>query len=75
MRKFEIHITGESSIIGVLSILGVKTIVVDLLKPDGELLRTEYMSSYVRDYSDFDSCLISVLDLAVPNLLALMLDK
>ena len=44
---YEIHITGENTIISELNNLGVKNIIVQLLKPDGELLRTEYMSSHV----------------------------
>lgn len=63
MKKYEIHITGEEGINDILEILGVKNIIVELLTPDYELLRTEYMSSYVREYNEYETCLLSVLDL------------
>ena len=57
METFEIHITGEETINAELDKLGIKNIVVDLLKPNGDLLRTEYMSSFVVKKSSFIVCL------------------
>lgn len=56
-QKFEIHITGDKSILVELDSLNLKNIVVDLLTPDGELLRTEYMSSFVHEAKNFEECL------------------
>lgn len=50
---FEIHITGEKSEIDKL---GMKTISVELLKPDFSVLRTEYMTSQALKFSNFDAC-------------------
>lgn len=47
MIPFEVHITGDYTINSKLDALNVKNIVVDLLKPDKTILRTEYMSSFV----------------------------
>lgn len=47
---FEIHITGDSSELNAtLTDLGIKNIIVELLKPDNSVLRTEHMSSFVRN--------------------------
>lgn len=47
METFEIHITGSKGINEELDALGVKNIIVDLLTPERELFRTEYMSSFI----------------------------
>jgi hypothetical protein len=55
IETFEIHITGDKSILKVAKPL--KTIEVNLLKPDGELLRTEYMTSHLQHIaSGFEGC-------------------
>ena len=46
METFEIHITGTSDINEQLDKLAIKNIVIDLLTPNKEVLRTEYMSSF-----------------------------
>ncbi len=46
-KVFEIHITGDESIIKACEKLGLRTIVIDLLKPDKSVLRTEYMTSLI----------------------------
>lgn len=48
---YEIHITGDQSIIENAQKLGWKTIEIDLLRPDGSILRREYMTSEVRKYN------------------------
>jgi hypothetical protein len=47
METFEIHITGSHGINQELDLLGIKNIVVELLNPKLELMRTEYMSSFI----------------------------
>lgn len=44
---FEVHITGDESIIAACEKLGCRTITIDLLKPDKSVLRTEYMTSLI----------------------------
>jgi hypothetical protein len=56
LDMFEIHITGDESIMEVGPQLGMKTIAIDLLKPNKELLRTEYMTSDVKKLSNFALC-------------------
>ena len=48
MEIFEIHITGDESIIQASARLGVRSIVIDLLHPDQTHYRTEYMTSNIR---------------------------
>ncbi len=50
MDPFEVHITGDHNIHDAAKILGLKTITIDLLRPDGSLLRTEHMTSVVRKF-------------------------
>lgn len=47
MIPFEIHITGEKNILKELDSWGIKNITVELLKPNLNVLREEYMSSYI----------------------------
>lgn len=44
---FEVHITGDSSIIDELDKLNIKNIIVELLDRDYEVLRLEFMSSFI----------------------------
>lgn len=57
MKTFEIHITGEEGINAEFDKLGFKNIVIDLLKPDLTKLRTEYMSSFVKEFETYGQCL------------------
>lgn len=61
MEIFEIHITSDAKI---LDLKEYKTIAVDLLKPDFSLLRTEYMTSEVMKFINYDKCLETVLEIA-----------
>ena len=57
MKTFEVHITGINQEINKeLDQLNIKNIIIDLLKPDGSLLRTEYMSSMVYKFESFSEC-------------------
>lgn len=65
METFEIHITGSQSINAELDRLGIKNIIIDLLTPNKEVLRTEYMSSFISKHNDLAECqrhVISILD-------------
>ncbi len=53
---FEIHITGDESIHEVAATLCLKTIRVELLRPDGTILRTEHMTSHVARFGDWWAC-------------------
>ncbi len=54
MDPFEIHITSKGpEIHGLCELLGLKTIEIDLLRPDGSVLRTEHMTSEVFKCEDF----------------------
>ncbi len=62
MKTFEVHITGINQEINKeLDQLNIKNIIIDLLKPDGSLLRTEYMSSMVYKFESFSECKKHVL--------------
>lgn len=63
MRTFEIHITGSSNINNVLDSLNIKNIVVDLLTPNNDLLRSEHMSSFVEKHASYELCLMRVQQL------------
>jgi hypothetical protein len=67
MEVFEVHITGDESIHAAAQPLGLKTIAIDLLKPDGTVLRTEHMTSHVCKFPDYAACKASV-DQAVADL-------
>ncbi len=60
---FEIHITGDSTINEALDKLGIKNIIIELLKPNGCLLRTEYMSSFVvsLQYSEIHEYVLDIV--------------
>lgn len=63
METFEIHITGQHGINQELDQLGIKNIVVDLLSPNLELMRTEYMSSFVIKKESLLECKVEVFEL------------
>ena len=56
MEIFEIHITGDEKIIEAGGNLGIKTIVIDLVKPDKSYYRTEHMTSHVHHARNYDEC-------------------
>lgn len=63
---FEIHITGEESILSELTELGLKNISVELLRPNKDIIRIEHMSSFTinldyKDIHDYVKSLISIL--------------
>ncbi len=62
-EPFEIHITGDESIIVAAEQLGVKAITIELLKPDYSFFRMEYMTSQVMKFNNFQECKSRVDDL------------
>lgn len=56
METFEIHITGDESIIEVSKTLDLKTIEVWLLHPNKSRFRKECMTSIVKKFENYDSC-------------------
>jgi hypothetical protein len=56
MEIFEIHITGDEKIIEAAQELGIKTIVLDLVKPDKSYFRTEYMTSHADSFQNYNKC-------------------
>jgi hypothetical protein len=69
MEVFEIHITGDKKIISAAKELSLKTIVLDLVKPDRSYYRTEYMTSQVHHAENYQQCK-DYVDEIVGNLLA-----
>lgn len=63
MEVFEVHITGDESIIKHGTNLGVKTIAVDLLRPDKSLLRSEFMTSIIMKCPNYEDCRQHVFEL------------
>lgn len=51
---FQIHITDETENVYKLSELSIRTITIDLLKPDFSLIRSEHMTSYDIKISSLD---------------------
>lgn len=56
MEKFEIHITGTENIISVLKLLEVKSLHAEMRNPDNETVGVEYMSSFIKEFEDYESC-------------------
>lgn len=56
METFEIHITGGQDIITLAKKLSLKTIVIELLNPDKSRFRTEYMTSHVAKFDNYQTC-------------------
>jgi hypothetical protein len=65
MEVFEIHITADEAIIEAAKELNVKTIIIDLIRPDQSLFRTEYMTSYIYRCENYDECKEYVDDITV----------
>lgn len=70
MEKFEIHITADEKIHEAITAINesfrdrkIKTIKIDLLKPDGSFLRTQHMTSFVTEHPDFGHCVVYVIGL------------
>jgi hypothetical protein len=61
---FEIHITGDINIIGWCEKHGYKHLSLALLKPDGTILRNEFMTSLVYDFDNYPKCKEYTLNLA-----------
>ena len=53
---FEIHITSDEKIHTAAAKLGIKTITVDLYTPEGTVLRSEHMTSFVIDAENYEAC-------------------
>lgn len=56
MEVFEIHITGDESILNKALALGLKTISVELLRPDKSVIRTEHMTSAIKKFQNYSYC-------------------
>lgn len=56
MEIFEIHITGDKSILAEAAKLGLKTITIDLLTPQKEKMRQEYMTSQIEKMENYEEC-------------------
>lgn len=63
MEVFEVHITGDESILEVGKRLGVKTIAIDLLRKDRSVLRSEFMTSEIMKCPDYETCKKQVREL------------
>ncbi len=63
MEIFEIHITGNDHIHYVANSYGIKTIKLDLLRPNGSVIKTEHMTSFVGEYNNLWECVNSVAGL------------
>lgn len=66
MEVFEVHITGNDRIHDVAKRHNLKTITIDLLKPDRSYLRTEHMTSLIFKYGDnhsYQECYRNVVSL------------
>ena len=63
MELFEVHITTADDSIHdfCLKNNGIKTIAVQLLRPDKSVLRTEHMTSQTYRFESYDNCLKEVL--------------
>ncbi len=64
MEYFEIHITGDESIIEKAKSLNLKTITINLLNPDKSVLRTEYMTSIRVKFDNYEICRNYVKDIS-----------
>lgn len=62
MEVFEVHITGCNRIHEAAEKNGIKSIEVELLRPDGSYLRTEHMTSHVLKFPNYGECVQHVLN-------------
>ena len=58
---FEFHITGDKSIHRASEGIGIKTISIDLLKPNLKSLRTEHMTSQIGVYKNYEHSKIMLI--------------
>jgi len=56
MEKFEIHITGDSNIIGALQKRNLKSLHAEMRNPHDITIGVEYMSSFVKEFKDYEAC-------------------
>ncbi len=56
MEVFEVHITGDEKIHEISRRLGLKTISIDLLRPDRTVLRVEHMTSQIFKFENYEKC-------------------
>lgn len=56
MEKFEIHITGTPNIISILEEIDVKSLHALLKDPNGKTLGHEYMSSFIKEFNNYEEC-------------------
>jgi hypothetical protein len=63
MEVFEVHITGDSRIHEAAKKYNIKSIEVELLRPDYSVLRTEHMTSHVFKFPNYEECIQHVLNL------------
>lgn len=56
MRTFKIHISGTLDTIQELRKLGIESITVHLLRPDGLILETVHMTAFVKKFTTYDVC-------------------
>ena len=78
METFEVHITGSKGINEELDKLGIKNIVIDLLKPNKDVLRTEYMSSFITKHANLIGCQFhvnSILDKLTSNIIRVKIES
>ncbi len=56
MEKFEIHITGSPEIIPLLKSWDIKTLHAELRDPQNQTIGVEYMSSFTKDFENYEAC-------------------
>lgn len=56
MEKFEIHITGSPEIIPLLKSWDIKTLHAELRNPKNYTIGVEYMSSFVKEFENYEAC-------------------
>jgi len=64
MFWFEIHMTGDENIHEMAKKFSHKTIEVDLLDPNMDIMRTEHMTSIRKQYNGYEACLKETLEWA-----------
>lgn len=64
MQTFEIHITGDERIVQAANQRDIKNITIHLLKPNKEVLRTEFMTSFIVKKENYQECKEYVVELA-----------
>lgn len=73
MEVFEVHITGDERI---HEVAGVKTIAIQLLRPDFNIHRIEHMTSQVVKCENYQACLEQTLAFAakIPNVVRVKIE-